>query len=246
MIALMTLLVGTALPANAASIAFYGPAGKGTIAYAGGDSPLVGTDLQVGFSSSDFFTSGGILNFATGPFDHFVGNGGGVAYFTAGGQIAITGTLVEWHPGGPPPREVYSGLIFSGAFTGTPGNLQISVPGANPTVQFVPLEPQNSVDARLQGTLHPTFANFLGLPNDVLYEGGLGTAIAAAKWSFGPVSGPVYSALGLGLVATAIPVNPIPEPSTVLLVASGLAGIGFWRRMGWLASRMKKPVGART
>src|SRR5438552_244812 len=100
---LFTIAVLTAaLSASAMAqfvIDFAGSTG-GTVSYAGGASPLVGTGIIVGSVSGivtplhvgSHTVTGGILNFTTGP---FVSQSGTVLTFGSGGSLTITGAVSD-------------------------------------------------------------------------------------------------------------------------------------------------------
>ena len=102
-----------------------------------------------------------------------------VEFFNPGGSISVHGDVITYLP--TPHPALANAILFSGTFTGIPGDTTFLNSG--PTLQFVSLEPQNSIDARVQGTLNPVLAGLLGLPADVLYQGNFGSAAFTGVWS---------------------------------------------------------------
>jgi hypothetical protein len=242
---LVALILGNVASLADAATMTFGVTQGGTLSYAGGNSPVVGTDIPLGnnlFVSPTLFVAGTSMDFSTGPFSHFESfgvtpagtPGGGNAFFASGGQIGISGTLVSMQPGGVNPQAIFNGVFFEGQFTGSP------------VLQLAPsntLDVRNYFDANFRGQLNTTFAALAQFPDDVFYTGAISARAPA------PLTGTLVAFSGTprdvggGLNSTSIPITPvsepggggnggpvIPEPATVLLVASGLAGIGLWRK----------------
>jgi hypothetical protein len=238
----MVIIGSVALPARAATINL-GVTTGGNLSYAGGNSPLVGTDIPIGspaLLSPTAFIPSGDVDFVTGPFSHFQSFGvtpagnpaGGNAFFSSGGQVTFSGTLVTMQPGGINPQTVFNGVFFEGQFT---DNVLLRLGAAG-----LPDERNSFEHPAFRGRLNPTFAALLQYPSDVFYAGGFfGLAPGPITGNLAPFSGGVGHFFG-GLTSTTTPLSEpggggngapvIPEPSTGLLVASSLAGLRLWRR----------------
>ena len=197
------------LPAHAIPILDFFVVGGGTISYGGGTTPLVGTGVQalsvVGTGTPSNAgvpqaCGGCVLDFTTG---NFISSGPSSWTFSGGGTIAITGTI---------PSIIGIGTsttLLTGSFT------------SNPVVIQGPLELRALV-AGFSDTKNQTLTDFFGLPNASF--GGLVNLSFAAPGN--PASGFTSTAVLSGDVAN----TPTPEPGTLLLIGSGLVGIGVGAR----------------
>lgn len=202
------------LPAQAAPILDFGIIAptSGTISYAGGTTPLVGsgisvdnvvglgTPLNAGTAQA---CVGCFLNFTTGNFISSVPQS---LTFGAGGIITLTGAI--------PSLNIAPGTtLLDGSFS------------ANPIVTSLgefKLAGGGFADTKIQ-----TLTNFFGLPN-ASFTGGFNVLFQAPGI---PPSGFASTVVLSGDVANS-PVPGTPEPGTLLLIGSGLVGIGVGARRG--------------
>ncbi len=198
------------LPAHAIPILDFFVVGGGTISYGGGTTPLVGTGVQalavVGTGTPSnagvpHACGGCVLDFTTG---NFISSGPSSWTFGAGGTITLTGGI-----SGPGLSIPIGTTLFAGSFT------------SNPVVIQGPLGLRALV-AGFSDTKNQTLTDFFGLPNASF--GGLVNLSFAAPGN--PASGFTSTAVLSGDVAN----TPTPEPSTLLLIGSGLVGIGVGAR----------------
>jgi hypothetical protein len=176
---------------------------SGTISYAGGGAPLVGTALDVdkvvgiGTPSNNGVTelcSGSCtLNFTTGPHTGAAWNWGGP------GTITLTGTF-----------GAASGVELTGTFSAA------EVDPTGSTTFKVAI-------ASFFDTKNPVLTGFYGLPSSpyagnfsVNFNLALPTAAPAPFSSSAVLSGDVF--------------NSIPEASSLILLGFGLLSLAFWGR----------------
>ena len=200
------------LPAHAIPILDFFVVGGGTISYGGGTTPLFGTGVQalsvVGIGTPlnagvPHQCVGCVLDFTTGNFI-FISSGPSSWTFGAGGNITLTGGI-----SGSGLSIPIGTTLFDGSFT------------SNPVVIQGPLGLRALV-AGFSDTKNQTLTDFFGLPNASF--GGLVNLSFAAPGN--PASGFTSTAVLSGDVAN----SPVPEPGTLLLIGSGLVGIGVGAR----------------
>jgi hypothetical protein len=213
----LTACVGAAFAAPAIiDFSTGGGVDTGTLTYAGGAAPLIGTDILIGLVKgvstpsnsgvSDPITLG-LLSFTTGDFVSF---SAGTYTFGSGGSISIMGTgpgctTVGGCGGNTPDTtsgpNLLTGLDVSAQF-GPSGLLSLAITNGSDTkdpllVQFFGLVPATIPGWNFSGTIHAS-----------LDSGGTGGAFAADSTG-----------------STDIANTPVPEPASIILLGSVLVGI---------------------
>jgi hypothetical protein len=196
-----------------------GAAGKGgTLSYAGGAAPLVGTNIRIGLVSGvdtpvNDETYGvlgglapyGILNFTTGALQSY---SGGIYSFGPGGGFQLYGNVPD------------AGIVESGAgallLSGTFSSASIAKAGALNMFSASGIDTYES----------PLLVSYFGLSPTTLFEFSsyimaMGTMTGGNAFTVTAFSTDWANADPPGVEATADAVTP--EPSSLLLLGSGLA-----------------------
>jgi len=187
------------------------PAGA-SISYAGGATPLVGTDLSVDSvvgkgtplnALSILNLTGGRLDFQTG---NLTGSDSGHWFFGPGGSISITTTA--------PIVAGASNTLLSGTFTSAEVDYSNDgIPGYKVVIAaFV-----NSVDDKL--------AAYYRIPPGLPWAGNLNFSFFAAGIPPGAFNSFSSDNLGSGDVIT----SAIPEPGSLLMGSIAVAGLALFR-----------------
>ena len=213
--------LGTATARGDALIDFgTGSAGKGgTISYAGGGSPLVGTNIRIGVvtgvdtpqnADAHSVVGGivpyGVVNFTTGAFQGYAGS---TYTFGEGGAFQLYGNIPDAGISGSGPGALLFSGIFNSATIGKMGSLDFfSASGTD--IQ------ENAL-----------LINFFGIPPTALFEFSSYVIAMGSMGAGNPFSVTAFSSdwanpdpPGPGAEAVA------PEPASLMLLGSGLTMLG--------------------
>jgi hypothetical protein len=203
----MCIVPMVALPAHADTIIDFQGSLGGTVNFAGGVAPLVGTGLSImtvqgigtPLNAGPLFGVGsGVLSFTTGAFQNF---SGGTWNFAGGGNISITGT----GPGGSGPNLVLGS--FLSAHVDSLGAIHI----------FLSSGPD---------TKDPKLLAFFGIPAGTIFD--FSGAIFLAN--FTGVGGSAFTSNGFSVDIANVQV--VPEPGMLGLLGVGLIGLAAVLRRG--------------
>ena len=209
-----------------------GSAGKGgTISFAGGVSPLVGTGIRIGVvtgvdtpvnENSHLVTGDGVsygtLDFTTGAFQ---GYSGGSYWFGSGGSFQIYGNVADAGVFGSGPGQLLFSGIFDSASVGRVGSLSMLTASGTDTYE------------------NPLLVSYFGLGPETLFDF---SSYVIAMGSIG--SGTPFS-LAAFSTDWANPDPPLdnmeaavttPEPAPFVLLGSALAWVAAARKRGWRVS----------
>lgn len=207
------ILLGAGTVAQGTSIVDFNLAAPtgGSVSYAGGAAPLIGTNITVddvvgiNTPANDLVTlicQGCVLNFQTG---NLTGNDADEWFFGAGGFFTITGTLVD-----ALNNVIATGTLLNGVFSEVVSVIKTGLTAA--------------INGSIFDTKDPDLLAYFGLA-DVPYLGSLNLSFLLNPTVFPP------NAFGSNPVLSGDVVNiPTPEPGSLLLLGSGLAGLGLWGR----------------
>jgi hypothetical protein len=194
----------------------------GTISYAGGSAPLVGTNItsdlvagrNVPVNNNVALTiNGGLLNFTTG-------NSNGSWSWAAGGSISINGSIPAQTPSGGTPFAGTSGTLLSGTLVSA-----IVTPGPNSNTFFVAI-------GAFVNSINSAILSYYGISGSNPQVGNFNLSFMVSGGASAP-NAFTSTTMGSGDV-----VGTVPAPGFLVLLCSGgaVSLLGYaWRRTRTLA-----------
>jgi hypothetical protein len=174
----------------------------GSITYAGGSTPIIGSGIPVNLvsggplnSASPVACTSCTLSFQTGNFDSMTNS------FMGGGAINIVGLV-------PAAGISTNSMLLSGTFM---------------TATLIPAGPATILSASLNDTKHPDLLAFFGIPAGTTFT------TQGLNISFSSVPGMVPGSFTSTAIGNSNVVNAADTPSSLLLLGTGLGGLAFLR-----------------
>lgn len=197
------------------------------------DGTVFGESIQVQFAAATgdgptftcFYCT---LDFSPGA---YLGATNTAMLFSSGGWLSLTGgmdlagTGNPWDDGNINDTDPNTGLktkLIGGTFTGTP-TISLLSQGTGPAVDSVFL-----FSALFDATLNEQLAQYFGFATDVLHAGMVYFDFTV-PWTVAP-GDPFETNLILGGILTVENLSPVPEMSSLLLLALATAGVGIAAR----------------
>ncbi|HEV2424955.1 MAG TPA: PEP-CTERM sorting domain-containing protein [Terriglobia bacterium] len=212
--AVVTLLITGAAFAGSIKFNFGGTSSQASWGGVGSDMTVQSSQVRVATPGDPFTLQNATISFTSGP-----GTGGAgttASPFTFGasatGSITITGCL-QGQGSGCTPVTLFTGQFLGGeqAFW------------SNGEDHFKGMD--------VSGTLNPALASFLGFQSD-MFTGELGVNIVCRSMASGTcMPGSALMLAGGSLLLQDPSAPAVPEPSTLVLLASGLAALSFGVRL---------------
>jgi hypothetical protein len=204
--------------------------------------PTFGTPPSITFPGTPNTNDFGSVTFTTGALTSFVGLTS--ATFGAGGSFVITsGGTLGTATGGAIPNGT---TLFSGSFSGPTALTQLTGGGftrCQPTVTYC-----YQLSGPISGALDASVLSYFGLGEDPGAQG-LFLSIAVGFNDNNPLvagqldsQGQIEGGMASVVVPFPPPTVPIPEPGTLALFGTGLAGLAVWVRRRLTPDKLRESI----